>query len=272
MNAAVEPAQGQLALAPDDALFRAARVVLTQGPEARGDLFDAIPRRHTNRGPYLPDRKVAPGELRRFADLAENTGLRVAFVTEDAGRRDLGALIVEATRAIVDDPEMSTDSARWFRGGRREIEASRDGVTLDAAGLSPAMTALAKLLPDMSAKTSDAYWLAMTRDVQVPTAPALGIVFVRDRLDMAGAIAAGRAWQRLHLGATAAGLAAQPLNQPVERADRDEAIGRPDHFGRALAGFAGDPRWQATFVFRLGVAERPATPSPRRSLEEVVRA
>jgi hypothetical protein len=33
---------------------------------------------------------------------------------------------------------------------------------------------------------------------------------------MAQSIAAGRAWQRLHLAATAEGIAAQPLNQPVE--------------------------------------------------------
>ncbi len=272
MDAAVELAQGRLAPAPDDAPFRAARIILTPGPEARDDLFGAIPRRHTNRGPYLPDRKLAPEELRRLADLASADCLRMAFVAEDAARRDLGALIVEATVAIVGDPEMSADSARWFRSGRREVEEHRDGVTLDAAGLSPAMMALARLLPDASAKTSDAYWLAMTRDVQVPTAPALGIVFVRDRLDMASAIAAGRAWQRLHLAATAAGLAAQPMNQPVERADRDEALARPDHFGRPLAGFAGEPGWQATFVFRIGVAERPAAASPRRRLEEVLRA
>jgi len=102
--------------------------------------------------------------------------------------------------------------------------------------------------------------------------PALGIVFVRDRLAMPAAIAAGRAWQRLHLAATASGLGAQPLNQPVERADRDRALGRSDDFGRELAKFAAEPRWEATFVFRLGVAERAAPPSPRRALEEVVRA
>ena len=271
MSAAVEPAEGALTLKPDDSPIRAARVVLEPGAEARDALFAAIPRRHTNRGPYRRDRPVAPEELRRLADLASGGNVRLAFVAEDGARRDLGALIVEATGRIVEDAEMSADSARWFRSGRREVGAHSDGVTLDAAGLSPQMTALAKLLPDMSAKTSDAYWLAMTRDVQVPTAPALGIVFVRDRLDMAGAIAAGRAWQRLHLAATAAGLAAQPLNQPVERADRDRALGRPDDFGRELARFADEPGWEATFVFRLGVPERPAPPSPRRALEQVVR-
>ncbi len=271
MNAGVEPVEGSLALSPDDAPVRAARVVLEPSPEIRDPLFSAIPLRHTNRGPYRPDASVAPDRLRRLADIAASGDVRVAFVAEAPARRDLGALIVEATRAIVDDAQMSADSARWFRTGRREVAARRDGVTLDAAGLSPQMTALAKLLPDASAKTSDAYWLAMTRDVQVPTAPALGIVFVRHRLDMAAAIAAGRAWQRLHLAATAAGLAAQPLNQPVERADRDEALGRPDNFGRELEKFASEPGWQATFVFRLGIPERPAPPSPRRALTEVVR-
>ncbi len=271
MNATVEPVEGALTLSSADAPIRAARIVVEQGTEARDALYAAIPRRHTNRGPYRPDHPVAPDALRRFADLAASGDVRVAFIADDAARRDLGMLIVEATRAIVDDPEMSADSARWFRTGRREIDAHRDGVTLDAAGLSPPMTALAKLLPDTDAKTSDRYWLAMTRDVQVPTAPALGVMFVRDRLDMAAAIAAGRAWQRLHLAATAAGLAAQPLNQPVERADRDKALGRPDEFGRELAKFSAEPGWEATFVFRLGVPDGPAPPSPRRALEEVVR-
>ena len=271
-NAAVTPSEGRLSLSPDDAPFRAARIVLEPATSARDALFEAIPKRHTNRGPYRPDQPVAAGDLSRFADLVASADARVAFVVDQAARRDLGATIVAATERFVDDPEMSADSARWFRGGAREVEAHRDGVTLDAAGLSPPMTALAKLLPDMSAATSDRYWLAMTREVQIPTAPALGLLFVRDRLDMAEAIAAGRAWQRLHLAVTAAGYAAQPLNQPVERADRDQALGRGDDFARALAKFVEEPGWEATFVIRLGVAEREAPPSPRRPLEAVLRS
>ncbi len=271
MSTAVEPTEGKLTLSPDDAPLRAARVVLRPVSPARDELFAAIPLRHTNRGPYRPDQPVGPDRLRRLADAAATGDARVAFIADDAARRDLGALIVEATSRIVDDPEMSADSARWFRAGAREIAAHRDGVTLDAAGLSPPMTAFAKLLPDMGAQSNDKYWLSMTRDVQVPTASALGALFVRDRLDMAGAIGAGRAWQRLHLASVAAGLAAQPMNQPVERADRDRALGRPDEFGRELAKFSPEPGWEATFVFRLGVPERPAPPSPRRALKDVVR-
>jgi hypothetical protein len=270
-NAAVRPTEGRLSLSPDDAPFRAARILLEPATNDRDALFEAIPKRHTNRGPYRPNQPVAAGDLRRLADLVASAHARAVFVVDEAARRDLGATIVEATMRIVEDAEMSADSARWLRAGGRDVEKHRDGVTLDAAGLSPPMVALAKLLPDMSAAASDRYWLAMTRDAQIPTASALGLLFVRDRLDMAEAIGAGRAWQRLHLALTAAGCAAQPLNQPVERADRDQALGRGNDFARALAKFSPEPGWEATFVFRLGVAEREAPPSPRRSLAEVLR-
>ena len=167
---------------------------------------------------------------------------------------------------------MSADSARWFRMGRRDIEAHHDGVTIDTAGLSPLMTATAKLLPDMDAKSADRYWLSMTRDTQLASAPLLGVILVRDRLDMNLAMEAGRAWQRLHLGATAEGLAAQPLNQPVECTDRSAMVGKNDSFGRAIVKLVATPGWEPTFVFRLGVAERPASQSPRRALSEVLRS
>ena len=48
------------------------------------------------------------------------------------------AAVVEATEAIIADKTMIADSDRWFRASTREIDAHRDGPTLDAAGLSTA--------------------------------------------------------------------------------------------------------------------------------------
>ena len=109
----------------------------------------------------------------------------------------------------------------------------------------------------------------MTRDVQTH-APVLGMILVRDRLAMASAVAAGRAWQRLHLAATTMGIAAQPLNQPVEMVDRNQQLGRDDRFGNGLQSLARLVAWEATFAFRLGYATEPALPSPRRPLDEVM--
>jgi hypothetical protein len=43
------------------------------------------------------------------------------------------------------------------------------------------------------------------------TGPVFGLILVPDRMNMAQAIEAGRAWQRVHLAATVQGLAAPPL-------------------------------------------------------------
>lgn len=272
LDAAVEPVSGNLTLSPPDTPFAAARVQLTQAAAAQSALFRAIPNRHTNRGAYLPDKRINAATLRKFEGLTASKNVRVVFLTDGSARRDMGMLVVNATEKIIADPEMSADSARWFRIGKTEIEAHRDGVTMDNAGLSPLVLVAAKMLPDVDTKTADESWLAMTRDTQVSSAPVLGVILVRDRFDMAQAIEAGRAWQRLHLAATAAGLAAQPVNQPVEMADRNKMLAKPDEFARALAKFAGEPGWDATFTFRMGYADRPAGPSPRRPLSGVLRA
>ena len=273
-SASVVPVEGRLTLSPDNAPKAVARIVLrpTPTPTARGALFAAIAQRHTNRGPYRPDQPVGAETLHRLTDLVSDDSVRAILVTDKVARSELGALIIAATVRIVADPQMSADSAHWFRTDRREIAAHKDGVTVDTSGVSSFLRAVSKMLPDLDAKSADQYWLATTRDTQVPTAPVLGILLVRDRLDMRAAIAAGRAWQRLHLALTAAGLAAQPLNQPVECVDRSAMRGDTDDMTPAIDKFTGMPGWEATFIFRLGVADSAAGPSPRRPLAAVLMA
>jgi hypothetical protein len=100
----------------------------------------------------------------------------------------------------------------------------------------------------------------------------LGAILVKDRLDRAQALDAGRAWQRLHLLATTIGLAAQPLNQPVECVDRNAMLGRADTYKHDLQKLTGAGDGEATFTFRLGYAEKPAPLSPRRPLEAVIKS
>jgi nitroreductase len=275
MTTDVQPASGRLEFSPGPAPVVAARIALGAGPEGNprpGDvLLDAIPRRHTNRGAYR-DEPVAPQLLRGAAGLLSDPGVRVVFLVDQRARSEISALIVQATERIIADPEMSLDSFRWIRTGRREILGHRDGVTVDASGAGRLTTIAARMLPDLGPERTDRFWLAATRDVQTATAPVFGMILVRDRLDMAQAIAAGRAWQRLHLALTAEGLAAQPLNQPAEMIDRHQMLGRNDEFGPALATLAQANGWEPTFVFRLGYPTREAPRSPRRPFEDVIRA
>jgi nitroreductase len=269
IESAVVPTNGRLEPSASPQPFQAVRISLRPGERSGNVLFEAIPFRRTNRGPYA-GRPIEPDRLRALADLASGPRVRVAFVTDAGARRDLGAAIVEATQWIVRDPQMSTDSARWVRTGRHEILEHRDGLTLDATSPNRLMAVAGKMLPDPSSATIERHWLSTTRDVHTATAAAFGAILVRDRLDMAQAIEAGRAWQRLHLAATAHGLAGQPLNQPVEMLDRCRALGRNEELAPALAQWFGSGGWEPTFIFRLGHPTREAPRSPRKLLDAVL--
>jgi hypothetical protein len=143
-------------------------------------------------------------------------------------------------------------------------------VTLDTAGLAPLTLAAAKILPPPSAETNHRYWLDATRDVHVPTSVLLGLIAVRDLYDRPQALRAGLAWQRMHLLATTRGLAVQPINQPVELVDRERELGQPARAAGVLAALTGDPAWKPTFAFRMGFPTRPAAPSPRRGVDDVL--
>lgn len=109
------PVTGRLTLSIGAELILAARIALGTGQPSRDPLFDAVPKRHTNRRPYR-EVPVAPELLRGLGDLVSDPDLRFAFIADDDARRELGAIIVAATDRIIADPEMSLDSFRWILG------------------------------------------------------------------------------------------------------------------------------------------------------------
>jgi len=76
-------------------------------------------------------------------------------------------------------------------------------------------------------------------------------------------------YQRLHLWATANGLALQPLNQVTERIARDRSQGRTSPLEAPLAELTPSGR-AALFTFRIGHPTVAAGLSPRRRLADVV--
>ena len=231
--------------------------------------YAAIPRRHTNRYPYDRRQALPRGWREAMAGLVDGPDVRLVLFEAGADRAAYDTAVIDATQAIIADAPMIADSDRWLRSTPAEIERFRSGPTLDAAGLSPLTLAMAKAFP-VSPQTQHQAWFTHTRDEQLSTAPLTGLIVVRDRYDRPTALAAGRAWQRLHLAATLAGVALQPLNQPMEVVDRDRQLGRGAAWDQRLARLSGAGDWRATFSFRAGMPSHAAPASPRRALGDVV--
>ena len=74
----------------------------------------------------------------------------------------------------------------------------------------------------------------------------------------------------MHLLATTKGLAAQPLNQMSERADREQQLGIEPRFGKVLTELVADAGSQALMPFRIGYPTVEGKPSPRRDIQSVL--
>jgi hypothetical protein len=262
-----------LTLTPDRSdPTHAARVDLSPGAEEISPLYEAIPDRHTNRYAYDTSRPVPPETLDALGALGEDDSeVEVFWFATGAERRKVGGLLVGSTKAIIADEEQSHDNGpKWLRQDQDAIRRHRDGLSLDTMG-APAFDVVAgKVLPESSEQSSNEFWLRAIEARQVPTAAAFGILAVRDDRDDAQRLKAGRLWQRMHLWATARGLAMQPMNQINERADREAQLGIEPRFGDAMRDLLGDSSWRGIFTFRVGNPTEQAPSSPRRAARDVV--
>jgi hypothetical protein len=269
--AEIEPAPGSLAALTDRrGPVHAATVRLARPAQAGpvSPLYAAIPHRHTNRYPYDRAKALPQGCRTAMAGLVDGPDVRLVLFEDGPSRARYDATVIDATQAIIADAPMIADSDRWIRTTPAQIEKYRSGPTLETAGLSTMTLMLARTLPTPPKVQHDA-WLSNTRG-QLATARLTGFLAVRDLYDRPGALAAGRAWQRLHLATTLAGVALQPLNQPMEAVDRDRQLGRGSAWAQRMAALVGEPGWRPTFSFRAGISTHRAPPSPRRALRDVL--
>jgi len=261
-----EPA---VSLLPDgSAADLVARVQLTPSAPRPSELYDAIPTRHTQRGAYQ-QRSPSSGELAALVDTSELSGVGLHWITSETDRSALGQLMVEAAVAITEDDEQSRDSFVWIRSSNDDIQRYRDGLTLDVQAMSPLLLTAAKLLPASTRATGDKFWVDSTREVHTATAAAYGVITTADPQDVAAQLVGGRLLERIHLTATARGIALHHMNQITERIDREAVLGTEPTFAPRFAALLPDGG-RPLASFRVGYAGGDARLSPRRPVSEVL--
>lgn len=248
-----------------------ARVELMQGVASNQALYEAIPRRHTHRAPFDTSRSVAKETMDTLdGAVADISSAGIVWISSDTLKRQVGQLIVEAAEAFAADRQQSADSFKWWRDSWSDIQRFKDGMTIDASGLSPVFTALVKILPPETREQNDQGWIQLTRDNYVKTAAAFGIVVVRDATNNSQRIEGGRLYQRVHLTAVSKGLAMQPLNTITERIDRERLVGITPRFQEAAQALLGEPGWEPLMSFRIGYPTVQPPASPRRPADSVL--
>lgn len=249
-----------------------AEVQLAAARPRSSELYDAIPKRHTNRSPYSNTRLPAD-MLEAITGIgAQEPDLKTFVFTEQAEREQITKKMLGANATIYSDSQVQHDSDdRWTRLKWDDVQKFRDGLTTDTFGQSVFTTAMMKLMPSSLAEWAwrFKFWHTDYSEVLKAT-PLFGVIAVRDRYDRVQNLRAGRVWQRTNLWATARGLAGRPVNEIVELVDYERIRNRPPQAAGFLSTLTGEPDWQPTFMFRLGYPIRTSPASPRRPLKDVV--
>lgn len=243
--------------------LRVAHVGLVPTAPVADPLHDVIDRRHTNRGPYRP----VPVPAATLAELAGGEP-DLHWIDRDGPRTELGRLLVDAAEALCADEQQSVDNFAWFRPTNDDEQRLRDGLTLGGQGLNPVEFGVAKLLPPSSRTAGDRFWIDRTRTVHTATAAAYGVITTPSPEDRRAQLEAGRLLQRVHLRATAAGVALHHMNQVTERIDREASTGAAATFAPRFAALL-PPGAHPLLTFRVGYAVRDGRPAPRRSVAMV---
>jgi hypothetical protein len=248
-----------------------ARVDLASGRRDESELYNAIPRRHTNRGPYDPHKPIPPDFLEALSRLPGDDGdVKLFLFTAEADRKKIAEVSSAANTEIYSDPDVQRGSERWVRLRWSSVQEDRDGLTVDAFGLSPIDSAAIKMMTPGMLRWAASHNRKNDYLNLMLSAPLIGFIAVRDRYDQEQCLHAGRTWQGAHLLATARGLAARPCNEAVEMVDHERAHGRPASRAALLNEITGDSSWQPTFVFYMGYPTVPANTSPRRPVQAVL--
>lgn len=223
-------------------------------PREEARLFEAIPERQSTRSEY-DGRPAAVNAVDRMVAAAASHGVELLYVSHPTRVEQLCELIVAGNRAQMGDPAFLAELKSWLRFSAKDALARGDGLYGPCAGNPPLPRWIGeRILPLVLREKSET--AKITR--QIRSSSGL-MVLVAGEDGPAGYVAAGRAYQRAALQATADGLRLAFLNQAVEVPAQRAAL-------RSLLGL-GDRR--PNLVLRVGHAP-PMPRSLRRPVEEVI--
>jgi hypothetical protein len=227
-------------------------------------LFAQIVRRHTRKSAYANDRALPQTLVGNWAETASRFGLRSGLVSGAAAMDPIRRITREAYEIETTTARTWLESARVMRIGPGAIAANPDGISLNSPMLR-ALHTLGLFDPmEVPARGSKALERVMERWVPFETASGFLWLASADNT-RAAQLAVGRAYVRAHLLATAAGVDMHPLSQALQ--EFAEMRGPREALHRAL-GVSGQT---LQMLSRVGFATEPRGPSPRRSLESVLR-
>ena len=246
-----------------------ARIGLSPDSRVEKDpLFAQILRRRTNRNPYDSTRQLPRAAWQAIVQSPAENAIQIGYVdlAQPALLAQQRQIASAAWQTELTTPRVVRETYRLLRIGADEIDQQRDGIAV----LDPRLVWLNRLglFDRAQVPAADSYTTQSQRrefDARLDATPSFFWMSSRGN-DRASQIAAGRAYARVQLTATALGVAMQPLQQALQEYPEQQ-----NHYQAIHRLCGADPATQTIQMWaRVGYGP-PVSPSPRRPLEQLIR-
>lgn len=186
-------------------------IALEAGQPSSNELAQAITQRQCTRADY-DGRAVATEDLNKIAAAGTIEGADCLLVTEQPRMEAIRDYVIQGNTAQMRDAAFMSELVAWIRFNDAMAIEHMDGLSARSSG-NPSLPAWLsrRLLPFVMTEKSENDKYAR----QIRSSAGIA-VFVAASDDRSGWIAAGRAYQRFALQATALGIRQAFINQPVE--------------------------------------------------------
>jgi len=204
-------------------------------------LFDMIPVRHTNHGPYL-HRRVAPDILRQLHACNVEEQILLRLLDEERPRQQIEEMVVRGDAILFANPAFRNELGYWIGQG--------------VFGTPWLISKIGQFaLKHLNVGATQA-----KRDrAGVMSSPVIGVISTTED-DRRSQLLAGQVYERLSLRAAAFGIWTQPLSQIIEVPELKQE----------LAKLIGAPESSPLLAFRLGYGAAETHHKPRRPWHEVM--
>ncbi|MEO0384407.1 MAG: twin-arginine translocation pathway signal protein [Pseudomonadota bacterium] len=243
-----------------------ARLRLVPGAGNRDPLFAQIVNRHTNKEPFDMNRSVASSDVEAILTSSRSAGsLQVGSTLEDAKILQLRELTWRGHEIESFTPRTMQESVDLMRIGKAEVIANPDGIDLSGP-LFEALNVAGLLTREQIADTSSTAFQQGLDAYREMIFSAMGYVWlISDGDTRAEQIAAGRAYVRMHLEATARGVDMHPLSQALQEYEEIAAL-----YDEAKAALGVRPTQTVQMLARIGYGPT-INASPRWPAETRIR-
>jgi hypothetical protein len=247
-----------------------ATIQLTPSAAKRDPLFDFILKRHTPKTDFDVSKPISGATLASLLSEPTSTMVSLGGTIDEPRLQALRELCWQSAKVELTTPRTMMESVKLMRVGPAEILQHRDGISLN----EPMVRALSTLgvfdrsAPPPVGSTAEKKGFAR---FEGHSKTSMGFVWLTGANTRAAQIETGRAYVRLQLAATRAGVGVHPMSQALQEFSEMQQHFEAAHrlvLQRAAPQRAEEPTVQ--MLCRIGYPMVAAKPSPRRPLAQFV--